>query len=164
MPSRSQYDWLPEHAADIKIQNNISSSFDVFLVVSLFLGLVAIFTCGGILVYILCRQEVAEPQEQEGRADHADPNRWIPSIPEVMFKTEAGKRIHLYDGCAGQHGVRRSDNEKYRVCSHCYNKWRNTVDTEVAMYLRRPGHHPRATNGGNTCWTCSCGCRRIKTD
>ena len=25
-------------------------------------------------------------------------------------------------------------------------------------------YHPRANNDGNTCWTCSCGCRRIKTE
>ena len=173
MSLQSQYDWFPAQSADVKIQNNIivpilhriaGPNLDLFLAAFVLLALVAGFICGGILAYILCRQEKAEPQELPSTAALAGPNRWIPGIPEVMFKTEAGKRIHLYDGCAGQHGVRRSDNEKYRVCAHCLNAWRKTIDAEVASYLGRPGNQLRADNNTGTRWTCSCGRSRTKID
>ena len=173
MSLQSQYDWFPAQSADVKIQNNIivpilhriaGPNLDLFLAAFVLLALVAGFICGGVLVYILCRQEKAEPLELPSTAAFAGPNRWIPGIPEVMFKTEAGKRIHLYDGCAGQHGVRRSDNEKYRVCAHCLNAWRKTIDAEVASYLGRPGNQLRADNNTGTRWTCSCGRSRTKID
>ena len=164
MPSQTQYDWLPEQSPDIKIQNNISSSLDLYLAIFFLLALVASFVCGGLLVYLFCRPEETALSGQVEPADLANPNRWIPGIPEVMFKTESGQRIHLYDGCAGQRGVRRSDNEKYRVCAHCLNTWRKTVDAEVASYLSRPGNQLRADINTGTRWTCSCGRSRAKTD
>ena len=173
MSLQSQYDWFPAQSADVKIQNNIvvpilhriaGPNLDFLLAAFVLLALVAGFICGGVLAYIFCRQEKAEPQELPSTAAFAGPNRWIPSIPEVMYKTEAGKRIHLYDGCAGQHGIRRSDNEKYRVCAHCLNAWRKTIVAEVASYLGRPGNQLRADNNTGTRWTCSCGRSRTKID
>ena len=91
-------------------------------------ALVAGIICGGLLAYLLCRHEKAGPQDFPSTAAFAGPNCWILGIPVVMYMTEKGRRIHLYDGCAGQQGIHRSDHEKYKVCAHCLGAWRKTVD------------------------------------
>ena len=167
------YDWLPTHSTDVRVLNNIvvpifhqiaGPNLDYILAALVLFALVAGFICGGLLAYIFCRHEKAGPQELPSTAAFAGPNRWIPGIPEVMYKTKAGERIHLYDGCAGQHGIRRSDHEKYKVCAHCLSAWRKTVDAEMALYLDRHGNQRHADAGTGTRWICLCGRNRRKYD
>ena len=176
MSLQPTYDWLPAHSTDVRVQDNIvvpifhqiaGPNLDFILAAFVLFALVAGFICGGVLAYIFCRHGKAEPQELPSTAAFAGPNRWIPGIPEVMYKTKAGERIHLYDGCAGQQGIRRSDHKKYKVCAHCLGAWRKTVDAEMELYLGNHGNQSRAGDSTGTSQTrliCLCNRGRAKHD
>ena len=145
----------------------VELNFGYILAAFVLFAVVAGFICGSLLTYLLCRQEKARPQNFPSTAAFAGPNRWMPGITVVMYMTEKGKRIHLYDGCAGQQGIHRSDHEKYKVCAHCLSAWRKTVDAEMELYLGNHGNQSRAGDSTGTSQTrliCLCNRGRAKHD